>query len=73
MPYVLITTQIRLENGPTIVGDEFSNPELMSYLGAVKKIEPGNNFSVYVANLPPRLILDKLELRGYKLVENKFD
>jgi hypothetical protein len=75
MPYVLVTTQIRLvghgdvilmgkiqklyvhiysldfrtkyelfqESGPTIVGDEFSDTELMSYLGAVKKIEPGNN------------------------------
>jgi hypothetical protein len=70
MPYVLVTTQIRLvgdgnvslrelyicemlyfrtkyelfqETGPTIVGDEYSDPELMSYLGAVKKIEPGNN------------------------------
>jgi hypothetical protein len=31
------------ESGPTIVGDEYSDPELMSYLGAVKKIEPGNN------------------------------
>jgi hypothetical protein len=31
------------ESGPTIVGDEYSDPELMSYLGAIKKIEPGNN------------------------------
>jgi len=68
MPYVLVTTQIRLETGPTIVGDEFSDPELMSYLGAVKKIEPGYNFAVYVAELPPRLILNKLEGRGYRLV-----
>ncbi|XP_021941144.1 GTP cyclohydrolase 1 feedback regulatory protein-like isoform X2 [Zootermopsis nevadensis] len=68
MPYVLVTTQIRLERGPTIVGDEFSDTELMSYLGAVKKTEPGNNFAVYVAEHPPRLILNKLEVRGYKLV-----
>ena len=42
MPYVLISTQIRLECGPTFCGDEDSNPELMKYLGAELTQEAGN-------------------------------
>ncbi|XP_078089639.1 GTP cyclohydrolase 1 feedback regulatory protein isoform X2 [Mustelus asterias] len=43
MPYVLISTQIRLETGPTIVGDEHSDEDLMNYLGAEKTTALGNN------------------------------
>lgn len=42
MPYVLISTQIRLENGPTVCGDEKSDPKLMKYLGAELVQESGN-------------------------------
>lgn len=31
------------ENGPTIVGDEWSDPELMHFLGAELVHEFGNN------------------------------
>ena len=34
MPYLLISTRIRLEPGPTIVGDEGVDPEVMEFLGA---------------------------------------
>ncbi|CAF1255275.1 unnamed protein product, partial [Rotaria sordida] len=34
MPHLLISTKIRLEPGPTIVGDEQTDPEVMAYLGA---------------------------------------
>ncbi|NXP96085.1 GFRP protein, partial [Horornis vulcanius] len=43
MPYLLISTQIRLEAGPTMVGDEHSDPHLMSILGATKRSTLGNN------------------------------
>ena len=46
MPYLLITTQIRLEAGPCIVGDEESDPELMQYLGAELRQENGQFFKV---------------------------
>ena len=42
MPYVLISTQIRLESGPTVCGDEESDPKLMEYLGAELIEESGN-------------------------------
>lgn len=67
MPYVLVTTQIRLENGPTYVGDEYSDPELMHYLCAEKITEPGNNFATYSSGLNVRRVLDLLENRGYRL------
>ncbi|CAG2182895.1 unnamed protein product, partial [Oppiella nova] len=42
MPYVLVSTQIRLECGPTIVGDTTSDPQLMQYLNAEKSTPIGN-------------------------------
>src|SRR4051812_19002230 len=36
MPYILIGTQVRLENGPTIVGDVNSDPELIQQLNATR-------------------------------------
>ncbi|KAG7466328.1 hypothetical protein MATL_G00163790 [Megalops atlanticus] len=68
MPYVLISTQIRLETGPTMVGDEYSDPAIMNYLGARKTTILGNNFSEYHVDEPPRLVLDKLEKIGYRVV-----
>uniref|UniRef100_A0A672HFA2 GTP cyclohydrolase 1 feedback regulatory protein n=2 Tax=Salarias fasciatus TaxID=181472 RepID=A0A672HFA2_SALFA len=68
MPYMLISTQIRLENGPTNVGDEFSDPAVMNYLGARKTTMLGNNFSEYHVDDPPRLVLDKLEKLGFRVL-----
>ncbi|XP_061405885.1 GTP cyclohydrolase 1 feedback regulatory protein [Lethenteron reissneri] len=68
MPYILISTQIRLESGPTTVGDELSDPELMAFLGAQKVTELGNNFSEYRVQTMPRVVLDKLASRGYEVV-----
>ncbi|KAG7328120.1 hypothetical protein KOW79_008064 [Hemibagrus wyckioides] len=68
MPYILVSTQIRMESGPTRVGDEYSDPALMTYLGARKTTMLGNNFSEYYVDEPPRLILDKLEKAGYRVV-----
>ncbi|KAM5340693.1 GTP cyclohydrolase 1 feedback regulatory protein [Glossophaga mutica] len=68
MPYVLISTQIRMEVGPTLVGDEHSDPELMQHLGASRRSVPGNNFQEYYVNDPPRIVLDKLERRGFRVL-----
>ena len=46
MPYILVTTQIRLETGPCIVGDENSEPEIMKYLEAEQQREKGQFFKV---------------------------
>uniref|UniRef100_A0AAZ3P7Z9 GTP cyclohydrolase 1 feedback regulatory protein n=1 Tax=Oncorhynchus tshawytscha TaxID=74940 RepID=A0AAZ3P7Z9_ONCTS len=68
MPYVLVSTQIRLETGPTMVGDVYSDPAIMNYLGARKTTMLGNNFSEYHVDEPPRLVLDKLEKIGFRMV-----
>ncbi|KAG8560510.1 hypothetical protein GDO81_015017 [Engystomops pustulosus] len=68
MPYILISTQIRMETGPTIVGDECSDPALMEQLGATKRTVLGNNFAEYVVNEPPRVTLDRLEALGFRVV-----
>ncbi|XP_053330498.1 GTP cyclohydrolase 1 feedback regulatory protein [Spea bombifrons] len=68
MPYLLISTQIRMEIGPTMVGDEFSDPQLMEQLGATRRKVLGNNFAEYFVNEPPRVTLDKLETLGYRVV-----
>ncbi len=43
MPHLLISTKIRLEPGPTIVGDERTDPKVMEYLGAKLFHEKCNN------------------------------
>ncbi|XP_071961849.1 GTP cyclohydrolase 1 feedback regulatory protein-like isoform X1 [Antedon mediterranea] len=70
MPYVLISTQIRLECGPTICGDESSDPELMAELGAVLTKQVGNNFKEYRSQETARNILNRLELLGYTMVSS---
>uniref|UniRef100_A0A493T914 GTP cyclohydrolase 1 feedback regulatory protein n=1 Tax=Anas platyrhynchos platyrhynchos TaxID=8840 RepID=A0A493T914_ANAPP len=61
MPYLLVSTQIRMEVGPTMVGDEHSDPSLMRYLGATKRNMLGNHFWEYYVDDAPRIVLDKLE------------
>uniref|UniRef100_A0A8C8DLI8 GTP cyclohydrolase 1 feedback regulatory protein n=1 Tax=Oryzias sinensis TaxID=183150 RepID=A0A8C8DLI8_9TELE len=56
------------ETGPTNVGDEFSDPAVMNYLGARKTTVLGNNFSEYHVEEPPRLVLDKLEKIGFRVL-----
>ncbi|XP_067682128.1 GTP cyclohydrolase 1 feedback regulatory protein-like [Haliotis asinina] len=68
MPYMLISTQIRLENGPTVVGDEWSDMQLMDYLGASLYKQLGNNFLEYKSPDPPRVVLNKLEKKGFSVV-----
>lgn len=43
MPHLLISTRIRLEPGPTVVGDENADPEVMKFLGAKLYQEKCNN------------------------------
>ena len=68
MPYILVTTQIRLEKGPCIVGDEKSDPEIMKYLEAEQQREKGQFFKVWESKLVPRQVLNKLEAIGYSVV-----
>eukprot|EP00794_Sanderia_malayensis_P020271 gene20269-22257_t len=68
MPYLLISTQIRLENGPTICGDEWTDPIVMKQLNCELIQEPGNIFRQYQCDCPPRIVLDKLDELGWKLV-----
>lgn len=57
-----------METGPAMVGDEYSDPAIMTYLGARKTSMLGNNFSEYHVEEPPRIVLDKLEKIGYRVV-----
>ncbi|XP_070576967.1 GTP cyclohydrolase 1 feedback regulatory protein-like isoform X2 [Ptychodera flava] len=68
MPYILISTQIRLECGPTVCGDEHADPEIMEYLGAKLVTHLGNNFPEYTSQECPRKVLNLLERKGYKVV-----
>ncbi|XP_019407197.1 PREDICTED: GTP cyclohydrolase 1 feedback regulatory protein isoform X1 [Crocodylus porosus] len=56
------------EVGPTMVGDEHSDLALMNYLGATKRNMLGNHFWEYYVNDAPRIVLDKLENYGYRVV-----
>ncbi|XP_042681986.1 GTP cyclohydrolase 1 feedback regulatory protein, partial [Centrocercus urophasianus] len=56
------------EVGPTMVGDEHSDPNLMQFLGARKRNMLGNHFWEYYVNDAPRIVLNKLETCGYRVV-----
>lgn len=56
------------EVGPTMVGDEHSDPSLMRYLGATKRNMLGNHFWEYYVDDAPRIVLNKLECCGYRVV-----
>ncbi|VDI56206.1 Hypothetical predicted protein [Mytilus galloprovincialis] len=56
------------ESGPTFVGDEWSEPKLMEYLGATKMKALGNNFTEWRSEDCARVVLNKLEKKGYKVV-----
>jgi hypothetical protein len=43
MPHLLVSTRIRLESGPTIIGDQRADPELMAQLNAQLFHEKCNN------------------------------
>lgn len=68
MPYILISTEIRLECGPTIVGDGESDPELMEFLGAKLLTFYGNTFPEFRTPDAPRVTLNRLATRGYRVV-----
>lgn len=68
MPYLLISCQIRLASGPTTCGDEWADVELMKYLGAKLVHTFGNTFKEYISEDPPRMVLDKLDQKGYKVI-----
>ncbi|KAH7725347.1 GTP cyclohydrolase 1 feedback regulatory protein-like protein [Aphelenchoides avenae] len=66
--HVLVSTQIRCESGPTIVGDADSDPELMKYLSAKHVSRLGNQFTEYITDLTPREVLNRLSKRGYAVL-----
>ena len=68
MPYVIISVQIRSEKGPTLCGDESQDPALMASIGATLTKEVGQTFNHYVCADPPRIVLNKLETQGYKVI-----
>ncbi|KAJ7379825.1 hypothetical protein OS493_012573 [Desmophyllum pertusum] len=68
MPYVLVSTQIRLASGPTTCGDEWADIEVMKYLGAELIHTFGNTFKEYISQDPPRAVLNKLDKIGYKVI-----
>ncbi|XP_022239128.1 GTP cyclohydrolase 1 feedback regulatory protein-like isoform X3 [Limulus polyphemus] len=58
----------KIEKGPTIVGDANSDVQLMNYLGAKKVLQQGNDYYQYCCDHTPRLVLNKLEELGYRVV-----
>ena len=70
MPYLIISTQIRSECGPTLCGDEHQDVNLMSRICAALTKEPGQPFKHFVSPDPPRVVLDKLEKEGYKVISS---
>jgi len=68
MPYMFVSTLIRLENGPTVIGDEWLDREVADYLNAKLSRCAGNTFKEWSVDQPPRIVLNKLEQIGYHVI-----
>lgn len=69
MTYLVISTSStdsRLENGPTVVGDRNSNPAIMERVGA--RNVGTDSTPMYVTDDPPCTVLNELERLGYRVV-----
>uniref|UniRef100_A0A1I8H258 Sulfurtransferase n=1 Tax=Macrostomum lignano TaxID=282301 RepID=A0A1I8H258_9PLAT len=60
-------SDLKAESGPTLVGDEWSDPVLMQFLEAKKEKKDGNNFYQWTTLMCPRQVLDRLHLLGYRV------
>ncbi|EQC27464.1 hypothetical protein SDRG_14787 [Saprolegnia diclina VS20] len=65
--YLLVSTEVTVTTGPTIVGDEASDPELMQTLGARLVQAKCQTYKHYTVSAPPRSVLDKLERLGFEI------
>ncbi|KAI3415859.1 hypothetical protein GPALN_005429 [Globodera pallida] len=65
--HLLISTQIRCETGPTVVGDMDSDPKMMAFLDAQKVYRFGNTFPEFITEWPPRKVLDRLSELGFSI------
>eukprot|EP00039_Didymoeca_costata_P006983 m.95170 g.95170 ORF g.95170 m.95170 type:complete len:101 (-) comp13480_c1_seq6:284-586(-) len=68
MPYLIISSHSVLERGPTMCGDAEAPKEIMDILEAQKMKKLGNTFEEFISQLPPRIILNRLELLGFNVV-----
>ncbi|XP_064403852.1 GTP cyclohydrolase 1 feedback regulatory protein-like, partial [Halichondria panicea] len=68
IPYILISTVVRLETGPTLCGDEESEKGLMTQLDAVLQLDSGRSFKAYISPLTPRQVLSRLASLDYRVV-----
>lgn len=58
------------EAGPTRVGDSDSDVELMNFLDAEIRKEPGSPLPFYESKFPIRAVMNKLAEKGYRLVSS---
>ncbi|TRY63481.1 hypothetical protein TCAL_00365 [Tigriopus californicus] len=68
MTYAIISAQVRLETGPTRVGDDQSDPDLMRSLDAHWIRPMGENVSFWRTELPPRGVVNRLAAQGFRVV-----
>lgn len=70
MPYMLVSKSMRLDSGPTVVGDGDIDPDLMSFLKAERKEERLTRIVTYTTKLAPRCVLNLLEKKGWSVVSS---
>jgi len=68
MPFILVSTKVNLGQGPSVVGDELSDERLMKYLEAELIREKCSQSAEWLTKLSPRIVLNKLEAKGYSVI-----
>ncbi|VDN32304.1 unnamed protein product [Cylicostephanus goldi] len=66
MPYMLVCSQIPIEDGPTTIG----NIDIDSALAERLEAQPSRMFFTitYLTNLGPQVVLNILEREGWKVI-----
>eukprot|EP00049_Salpingoeca_infusionum_P010656 m.184119 g.184119 ORF g.184119 m.184119 type:complete len:105 (-) comp14709_c0_seq8:403-717(-) len=65
--YIVISVENNMSQGPTFCGDASSDKELMAHCEATLHKDLGDPFQEYLSQLPPRIILNKLAEKGFRV------
>eukprot|EP00049_Salpingoeca_infusionum_P010654 m.184103 g.184103 ORF g.184103 m.184103 type:complete len:89 (-) comp14709_c0_seq6:163-429(-) len=68
--YIVISVENNMSQGPTFCGDASSDKELMAHCEATLHKDLGDPFQEYLSQLPPRIILNKLAEKGFRVINS---
>ena len=67
--FLILTTEINVRSGPTVIGNETADPEMMKSLGGVLKSSTSTLGSkIYEAPHDIAVVMEKAKIAGYTVI-----